>query len=371
MSSRQEPLKIIQLGFGNVGRALLTQVLAAKSRFPWLLPAAFGDSSGLWFAPDGFPVQDCLAALKHREDGSPLSEWFPASLNVLFIPTSEAYGPTLADNLAALGLERTVVVDLTSSQELYPTLLPLRQAGHRLVLANKWPLTVPYDDYLRLWQAGDGTNDLRHEATVGAALPVIGPLEERLAVGDRVEEITASVSGTLGFVTSSIMEGASFSEALREASNRGYTEPDPRVDLGGVDAQRKALILARKLGMKLDLADVKVESLLPSALSDISLDRFWNELPDLDAQSAQQVAEAKKNNQALRYLATIKPGEQPWVGLTAVPANSLLASTRGTESLFMFRTALYNEQPLVVRGQGAGGALTASGVLGDILAIAR
>ena len=370
MLARQEPLKIIELGFGNVGRALLSQVLAAQSRYPWLLPTGFGDSSGLWFAPDGFPAQDCLAALRHREGGSPLSEWFPVSLNVLFIPGGDAYGLTLADNLAAIGLERTVVVDLTSSRELYPTLFALRQAGHHLVLANKWPLTVPYGDYLKLLQAGDGTNQLRYETTVGAALPVISSLEERMVVGDRVDEITASVSGTLGFVTSSIMGGMGFSQALHEAAARGYTEPDPRVDLGGVDAQRKALILARKLGMKLDLADVKVESLVPPALNDVPLEGFWNALPGLDAQFAQQVAEAKKNNQALRYLATIKPGEQPWVGLKSVPAESLLASTRGTESLFIFRTALYSEQPLVVRGQGAGGPLTASGVLGDILALA-
>ena len=105
-------------------------------------------------------------------------------------------------------------MDLTPSQGLYPTLLALREAGHHLVLANKWPLTVPYDDYLKLWAAGDGTNKLLHETTVGAALPVIGPLDERVAVGDRVNEIVASVSGTLGFVTSSIMEGTPFSAAF-------------------------------------------------------------------------------------------------------------------------------------------------------------
>jgi homoserine dehydrogenase len=186
-------------------------------------------------------------------------------------------------------------------------------------------------------------------------------------VGDRVSEIVASVSGTLGFVTSAIMEGTLFSAALREAAARGYTEPDPRVDLAGVDAQRKALILARKLGMRLDLGNVQVESLMPSALRDVSLERFWEELPALDGGYGDQVEDAKRQAQALRYLAIIRPDEKPWVGLKAVPADSVLASTRGTESLFMFRTDLYSEQPLVIRGQGAGGALTASGVLGDIL----
>jgi homoserine dehydrogenase len=369
VSTNQQPLRIVQLGFGNVGRALVSQLLAARERFPWLLLSGIADSSGLWLASGGFSTEECNSALRHRESGSPLSAWRPTPQDGAFIPAGEAYSPALAGRLAVLGLERTAVVDLTSSRELYSTLLALREAGHHLVLANKWPLTVPYDDYIKLWQAGDGTNRLRHETTVGAALPVIGPLDERVAVGDRIDEIVASVSGTLGYVTSSIMEGTPFSDALRDAASRGYTEPDPRVDLGGVDAQRKALILARKIGERWNLADVQVDTLLPSALRDVPLERFWEELPGLDRQYAKRVAEARENGQALRYLAIIKPGERPWVGLKAVPADNVLASTRGTESLFMFRTALYNEQPLVVRGQGAGGALTASGVLGDILSV--
>jgi homoserine dehydrogenase len=365
----KQPLRIIQLGFGNVGRALVSQIEAAQERFPWLLLCGIADSSGLWLAPGGFAGEERHAAPEHRASGSPLSAWRPASQDARFIPAGEAYCPALVTRLAALGLERTVVVDLTSSRELYPMLLALREAGHHLMLANKWPLTVPYDDYLKLWQAGDGTNRLGHETTVGAALPVIGPLEERVAVGDQVNEIVASVSGTLGFVTSSIMDGTPFSDALREAAARGYTEPDPRVDLGGVDAQRKALILARKIGQRWNLADVQVDSLLPPELRDLSLERFWEELPGLDIQFAERVVEAKEQGKALRYLAIIKPDEKPWVGLKAVPVDSVLASTRGTESLFIFRTTLYNEQPLVVRGQGAGGALTASGVLGDILSV--
>jgi homoserine dehydrogenase len=366
----QEPLRIVQLGFGNVGRALIKQVLAAQGRFPSLTICGLADSSGLWLARYGLSADDCQSALAHREGGPPLSAWRPASQSALFVVADEAYTPALASRLANLGLKGTVVVDLTSSKELYPTLLALREAGHHLVLANKWPLTVPHDDYVRLWRAGDGTNLIRHETTVGAALPVIGPLEERIAVGDQVEEIVASVSGTLGFVTSSITAGVPFSQALREAAARGYTEPDPRVDLRGVDSQRKALILARKLGMKLELGDVQVESLLPPELRDGPLERFWEELPGLDSQYARRVAESREKSEVLRYLAIVKLGEIPWVGLKSVPADSVLASTRGTESLFMFRTPLYNEQSLVVRGQGAGGALTASGVLGDILSIA-
>jgi homoserine dehydrogenase len=356
----------VQLGLGNVGRALVAQIVAARERFPWLQVGGIADSSGLQLAPDGFSDAECRAAAAHREDGSALKAWRPGAYGSQFVPASEAYSPSLAGRLADLGIARAVVVDLTPSRGLYPTLLTLREEGHHLVLANKWPLTVPYDDYLKLWAAGDGTNKLLHETTVGAALPVIGPLEERVAVGDRVSEIVASVSGTLGFVTSAIMDGTSFSQALREAAARGYTEPDPRVDLAGVDAQRKALILARKLGMRLDLGNVQVDSLLPSSLRDVSLERFWEELPGLDSRYAGRVEDANGQGEVLRYLAIIRPGEKPRVGLEGVPMESVLASTRDTESLFMFRTELYNEQPLIVRGQGAGGALTASGVLGDI-----
>jgi homoserine dehydrogenase len=357
----------VQLGLGNVGRALVAQALAARERFPEITLCGIADSSGLWLAPGGFLPEECRVALAHREGGSRLQSWRPLSEGSRFLPAQEAYSPALAVKLSDLGMTRAVVVDLTASQELYPTLLALREAGHHLVLANKWPLTVPYNDYLKLWRAGDGTNRLLHETTVGAALPVIGPLDERVGVGDRVSEIVASVSGTLGFVTSSLMDGTPFSAAIREAARRGYTEPDPRVDLAGVDAQRKALILARKLGMKLDLAGVQVDSLLPPALRDGPLELFWEKLPALDGHYAAQIADANRQGQALRYLATIRPDEKPLVGLKTVPADSILASTRGTESLFMFRTELYSEQPLVVRGQGAGGALTASGVLGDIL----
>jgi homoserine dehydrogenase len=245
--------------------------------------------------------------------------------------------------------------------------LSLRKAGHHIVLANKWPLAVPYPQYLDLWRSGDGF--LLHEVTVGAALPIIRTLENLVATGDVIHDITASISGTMGYVTSAIQSGASFSQALSQAAQMGYTEPDPRLDLGGVDARRKALILARKIGEPIDLEDVSVTSLVPPELEKVSLDEFWARLLGEDARLRDLVEEAAGKGEVLRYLANIRPGSAPHVGLVSVPADSVFASTRGTESLFAFSTSRYNEQPLVIRGQGAGGELTAGGVLADILSM--
>ena len=367
MPRRDEILNVIVLGLGNVGRALVGQIGAAQARYPWLRLCGIADRSGLWIVPEGMAPEVAQDALAHKQTGMPLTRWRPGLLECEVVPGHETYSPDLVWRLDEQGLRKAAVVDVTGSQDLYPMHLALRKAGHHLVLANKWPLVVPYDDYLALWRAGKGY--IRHETTVGAALPVIRPLENLVATGDRVEEILASISGTMGFVSSAIQHGAPFSAALGEAARLGYTEPDPRLDLGGVDARRKALILARKLGQRLDLEDVTVESLVPPELEDVSLGEFWERLPAYNDAIAARVAAAHAAGNVLRFLAALGPQRKPWVGLAPVPAGSIFASTEGTESLFVFRTARYAEQPLVVRGQGAGGDLTASGVLADILSI--
>ena len=361
------PLCVIVLGLGNVGRALVGQIAVAQQRYPWLRLIGLADRSGLWLVPDGLPPEIAAGALAHKATGMPLTRWRPALSGDEVVPGDETYSPDLVWRLDELGLRRTVVVDLTASDDLYPLHLALRKADHHLVLANKWPLVVPYADYQALWRAGRG--HLRYETTVGAALPVLGPLQNLVATGDPIHEILASISGTLGFVTWALHEGWTFSAAVREAAARGYTEPDPRLDLAGLDARRKALILARTLGQPLDLADVEVASLVPPDLDKVPLDVFWEQLPSLDAPFAARVAEVVAAGQVLRYLAAVGPDRRPWVGLAPVPATSVFATTQGTESLFAFRTARYAEQPLIVRGQGAGGDLTAGGVLADLLAI--
>jgi homoserine dehydrogenase len=367
MPRKDELLHVILLGLGNVGRELVGQIGGAQARYPWLRLSGIADRSGLWVVPDGIPLEECAAALGHKQYGMPLTRWRPGVLECEMVPGGETYSPDLVWRLDEMGLRRAAVVDVTGSQDLYPLHLALRRAGHHLVLANKWPLVVPYDQYLALWRGGKGA--IRHETTVGAALPVIRPLENLVATGDRIDEILACISGTMGFVASATQRGTPFSAAVGEAAARGYTETDPRLDLGGVDARRKALILARKIGQPLNLEDVTVESLVPPELEEVSLPEFWERLPAYDAMFADRIRAAAAEGNVLRYLAALGPDRRPWVGLAPVSAGSIFASTEGTESLFVFRTARYAEQPLVVRGQGAGGALTASGVLADILSI--
>jgi homoserine dehydrogenase len=215
MGSESGVLPVVQLGFGNVGRALARRIARARVRFPWLKQVGIADHTGLWLVPGGITPEAVESAIASKEEQTPLALWCPVLPDSQVLPRKESFSPALVQRLDALGLGPVVVVDVTISQELYPLHLALRKAGHHIVLANKWPLAVPYGQYRELWDAGGGF--LLHETTVGAALPVIRTLENLVASGEEIGEITASISGTMGYVTSAISEGVPFSEALGRA----------------------------------------------------------------------------------------------------------------------------------------------------------
>jgi homoserine dehydrogenase len=357
------------MGLGQVGRALITQYIAAADRYPWLQYRGLGDRSGFIWRGDGWTRAELRAVVAAKADGMSLRQYW----NRLRQPRGECVqdrfdrGPDLVTRFGgAWGDGAVALVDVTAERNTYPAVLAARQAGAHIVLCNKWPLAVDQAEYDALLRGGTGR--LLYETTVGAALPVIGTLDTLLLTGDEIGEIQAAISGTLGFVTSAIQEGKPFSVALRDAQALGYTEPDPRDDLGGVDARRKALILARKLGQRLNMADVEVESLVPRGLESVSLDAFWAGLRDVDAEYAARVAAAQERDAVLRFLALID-GRGARVGLLEVPRAGLAGGLTGTESLFVFKTRRYGEQPLAVRGRGAGADITASGVLADLLAL--
>jgi homoserine dehydrogenase len=181
--------------------------------------------------------------------------------------------------------------------------------------------------------------------------------------------IDGAPSGTLGFLFAELREGRRFSDALRDAMARGYTEPDPRDDLSGADVARKAVILAHLVGWPGTLDELPVESLVPEALRDVPLDAFLARLEELDAPWAQRVADARARGKVLCYHAAVTP-RSATVGIAEVDASSPFATLSGTDNQFVFTTKRYSDRPLVITGPGAGPAVTAAGVLNDVMALA-
>jgi aspartokinase/homoserine dehydrogenase 1 len=266
---------------------------------------------------------------------------------------------------AQSSLVNPILVDLTASET--SSLLDVALGrGFDLVLANKVPLAGDQQaiDDLFVNAAVNGRRILS-EATVGAGLPVLDTIRKLTESGDEILAIEGCPSGTLGYLLGEVGRGITFSEALRSAIENGYTEPDPRIDLSGLDVARKALILARLIGYRGGLADVKVTSLVPPHLANVSLPEFLDRLSELDGEWAARVVGAEANGEVLRYRARIT-AQGITVGLVGVRASDPLASLTGTDNQFAITTRRYR-QPLVITGPGAGAPVTASGVFADIL----
>jgi homoserine dehydrogenase len=357
-------LPVILFGAGGVGRALVRQILENRtfhaSQYGLALRVlAVADSSSAAISLDGGLDDGVLAELLGiKASGKSLAE-HPMG------------GPQrdLAGVVDVAGRPGAVVIDCTASEVTVPALLFSLEQGYKLVLANKKPLTLQQEVYDRLTRAGGALRQLgrsRWETTCGAALPVIATLNRLVASGDQVQRIAGAFSGTLGYVMTGLEQGRRLSEVVREAHKLGYTEPDPRDDLGGVDVARKALILARCLGWSLELADVEVTGLYPAHMDQLSIDEFMEALPELDEQFQAQVQAASAQDKVLRFAATIEEGRCR-VGPTLVSAGSPLGRLSGTDNLVEFHTRWYTPNPLVVQGRGAGVEATASGVLADMI----
>jgi aspartokinase/homoserine dehydrogenase 1 len=263
-----------------------------------------------------------------------------------------------------------VFVDCTASDEPGRWFDRLIDAGVPVIAANKRPFSGTLTAYRRLKDAVAGGAAIHYETTVGAGLPVLGTLSDLVRTGDRVQRIEGALSGTIGFVLDGVRAGMTFSEAVREAHARGYSEPDPRDDLMGADVARKILILAREAGYHLESNAVAARPLVPAEWSSLSREEFWSQLPSLDASFVARQAAAASNGQRLCYLARASDGVVS-VGLEAVDAGHPCASLSGTDNLIAFSTARYDTTPLVVRGPGAGPHVTAAGVFADVLRAAR
>ena len=357
---RPERMEVVLLGFGQIGRAL--SILLSRVNRPALSLRVAGviDRSGFVFDPEGISPRRLATLAAQKRKGRRLAE----------LPHGQAASAEQAvSHIGGYALTRPVLVDLTADD----TVAALEQAlthGMDLVLANKRPLADRHAVSDGLWQTARARGRrILHEATVGAGLPIIDTYHKLVESGDRVDRIEGLLSGTLGYVLSEVSAGVPFSRAVRSAKAKGYTEPDPRDDLSGMDVARKALILARLLGYQGELPQSAVESLVPKWARALSLSDFLARLEELDAPWKQRVEDAAAQNAVLRYVALVTPTSIA-VGVQAVPAKSPLAAIKGSDNQLVFTTARYKANPLVITGPGAGAEVTAAGVLNDILRLA-
>ncbi len=359
-------LSLFVLGKGSVGSELLGQVAAVGAALQHdhdlrLNVVGVADSRRAVFDRAGLALQGWRSSLDEASpDDTPWQKRYVA----LFDQIKRLPVPILVDCSGADGMEALY-------EEAFAR-------GIHVVAANKKPLTIPWDARQALLAAARrGHREYLYETTVGASLPVIETLKDLVRTGDTVHLVEGSFSGTLGYLSNEIMAGVPLSEAVRQAHALGYTEPNPQDDLAGLDAARKTLILARELGHALELSDIEVTPFVAAELlAPRPLDAFLEALTDLDAAFAEKLAAARERGRVLRYLARVQLPKGAAravlsVGPVYVPTEHPAARLRGTESFVAFTTERYSEYPLLVQGPGAGGAVTAAGVLADILRVGQ
>ena len=260
-----------------------------------------------------------------------------------------------------------IFVDCTASASVSKQYSRILEKGFSIVTANKIANTLNQDYYqsIRVSAAENGVH-FYYEANVGAGLPVISTLQNLVNTGDKITKIEGVFSGTLSYLFNTITPEIPFSKLVRDAKDMGYTEPDPRQDLNGLDVARKLLILARETGAKLELDNIKIESLLPFGSESIeSVEDFLEHLTKFDDNMKSRLEKAKSENKKLRFIGKFEDGKAS-VALEAIGKEHPFYELQGSENIIAFHTDRYSDLPLVIKGTGAGAAVTAAGVLGDI-----
>jgi bifunctional aspartokinase / homoserine dehydrogenase 1 len=351
--SNVHTIDVFLVGCGTVGKELITQIArqqeALLGRDISLNIYGIANSRKLLLAKNAIDLSsDWLSALQASE----------ATFNLA----------TLQEFVQDNSLVNPVIVDCTSSEviaELYPQMM---LDGFHVVTPNKKANTASTAFYQKLRVTAQQTNrQFLYETTVGAGLPVIDNLQKLIYAGDELIRFEGILSGSLSFVFGKLEEGLSLSEATEIAKKNGFTEPDPREDLSGTDVARKLLIMAREADLKLELSDIKIEPVIPSFFdSSGTVDEFMGRLPQLDDYFADKVKQAKQQGKVLRYVGSISKGVCV-VSIEAVGSEHPLYMIKDGENALAIHSHYYQPIPFVIRGYGAGAAVTAAGVFADVL----
>ena len=269
-------------------------------------------------------------------------------------------------------LPHAVIIDCSASEYVAAQYAKWLASGVHVITPNKRAFSGPYAGYRALQDAADeGSAHYFYETTVGAALPIIETLCDLIYTGDEVRSVRGIFSGTLAYLFNVYDGSTPFSEIVRAAKESGYTEPDPRDDLSGMDVARKLTILGREMGQPLEIGDFPIQNLVPEALRDCSVDEFLDRLSEYDDEIDSLYRQARAEEKQLRYVAQLDAHGNANVGLDAVAGNHPFANINLTDNIVQFQTERYSDNPLVVQGPGAGPEVTAAGVFADLLRLAK
>lgn len=347
-------LNVFIAGAGNVGSKLLSQLY-----------------SQMQYLKDQMRLQIQVVGIANSkrvvldDAGIDLTNW-----KELLQEAPEVNIHSFVESIIQKNLRNSVFVDVTANSTVASVYGSLLQKSIAVVACNKIACSAKYEDYKKLKLLARTFNtQFLFETNVGAGLPIIGTLNDLLRSGDKINKIQAVLSGTLNFVFNHYDGSIPFAQVVKRAQDEGYTEPDPRLDLGGTDVMRKIMILAREAGEQMEMEQITNESFLPASCFEGSVEDFYKEMEKQEAHFKQLYDAAKANQAKLKFVAMYDQGVAK-VGLQHIPADSDFYHLYGKDNLVLFYTARYPEQPLVIKGAGAGAEVTASGVFADIIRVA-
>ncbi len=348
-------LHLFVVGVGNVGSKLLAQLQQQQAYLQEHLRlqikvVGIANSRKMYFNDEGIDLQTWKDKI---QQGEPM------------------YIEHFVENIQSKNFRNAVFADVTANEQIAHSYSSLLQRSVSVVACNKIACSSPYQYYKKLKDLAKEYNaQFLFETNVGAGLPVIGSLNDLLRSGDQVNRIEAVLSGTLNFVFNHYNGTKSFAEVVKQAQDEGYTEPDPRLDLSGTDVMRKIMILARESGEKLEMEDITNHSFMPPSCMKGSVEDFYKEMANHEAHFSALYLEAAKAGNKLKFVATYNNAKAS-VGLQQIPPQHDLYHLYGKDNVVLFYTNRYVDQPLVVKGAGAGAEVTASGVFADIIRAGR